>query len=80
MATSLRIELGKPVLRAELATAILRELDVDYARVNQGKFPALADEWEAAVARRLESKSLWDLANANYAVERRRWMMMGRCY
>lgn len=47
IATSLRIELGKPVLRAELATAILRELDVDYARVKQGKFPALADEWEA---------------------------------
>lgn len=47
IATSLQIELGKPVMRAELATAILRELDADYARVNQGKFPALADEWEA---------------------------------
>lgn len=46
MATSLRIELGKPVVRAELATAILHELDADYARVNQGNFPALADEWE----------------------------------
>lgn len=46
MATSLRIELGKPVLRAELATAILRELDVDYARIGAGKFPQLADEWE----------------------------------
>jgi BirA family biotin operon repressor/biotin-[acetyl-CoA-carboxylase] ligase len=46
IATSLRIELGKPVLRAELATAILRELDRDYARICSGKFPELADEWE----------------------------------
>ena len=36
-------------MRAELATAILRELDADYARVNRGKFPALADEWESAL-------------------------------
>jgi BirA family biotin operon repressor/biotin-[acetyl-CoA-carboxylase] ligase len=45
-ATSLRIELGKPVLRPELATAILRELDRDYARVCAGKFANVADEWE----------------------------------
>ncbi|MCL4785284.1 MAG: biotin--[acetyl-CoA-carboxylase] ligase [Verrucomicrobia bacterium] len=45
-ATSLRIESGKPVLRAELATAILRELDRDYARVCAGRFAAVADEWE----------------------------------
>ena len=32
MATSLRIEAGKAISRAELATAILRELDRDYAR------------------------------------------------
>ncbi len=46
IATSLRIELGRPVLRAELATEILRELDRDYARVCAGKFSELADEWE----------------------------------
>jgi BirA family biotin operon repressor/biotin-[acetyl-CoA-carboxylase] ligase len=46
VATSLRVELGKPVQRAELATAILRELDRDYARVCGGSFAGLADEWE----------------------------------
>jgi BirA family biotin operon repressor/biotin-[acetyl-CoA-carboxylase] ligase len=45
-ATSLKLELGKPVLRSELATAILRELDHDYARVCGGQFAAVADEWE----------------------------------
>ena len=44
--TSLKIELGKPVSRPELATAILRELDQDYARVCVGQFAAVADEWE----------------------------------
>lgn len=47
LATSLRIETGRPILRAELAVAILRELDADYARVCAGEFAALADEWEA---------------------------------
>lgn len=47
IATSLRVECGKPIVRAELATAILRELDGDYARVCEGEFPVLADEWEA---------------------------------
>jgi BirA family biotin operon repressor/biotin-[acetyl-CoA-carboxylase] ligase len=47
IATSLRAELGRPVLRAALATAILRELDCDYARVCVGHFAKLADEWEA---------------------------------
>lgn len=46
IATSLRIELGKPVARAELATNMLRELDQDYARVVGGGFAELADEWE----------------------------------
>jgi BirA family biotin operon repressor/biotin-[acetyl-CoA-carboxylase] ligase len=46
IATSLRMELGKPVMRAELATAILRELDQDYACICSGRFPELADEWE----------------------------------
>jgi BirA family transcriptional regulator, biotin operon repressor / biotin---[acetyl-CoA-carboxylase] ligase len=46
LATSLRIELGKPVSRPELAAAILRELDRDYARVGNGRFAEVAEEWE----------------------------------
>ena len=46
LATSLRIELGRPVERAALATAILRELDADYARIGAGRFAEVADEWE----------------------------------
>jgi BirA family biotin operon repressor/biotin-[acetyl-CoA-carboxylase] ligase len=49
-ATSLKIETGEMVLRAELATTILRELDIDYARICGGKFPAVADEWETHCA------------------------------
>lgn len=45
-ATSLKIELGKPVARAELAVAILRELDRQYARVMAGEFGAVASDWE----------------------------------
>ena len=47
LATSLRLETGRSLLRAELATAILRELDRDYARLADGQFEAVADEWEA---------------------------------
>jgi BirA family biotin operon repressor/biotin-[acetyl-CoA-carboxylase] ligase len=46
-ATSLKVELGKPVSRPELAVSLLRELDADYARLAGGGFSALADEWEA---------------------------------
>ncbi len=46
-ATSLRAELGQPVCRAELAVAILRELDADYARIGSRSFSLVADEWEA---------------------------------
>jgi len=46
IATSLRIESGEPVSRPDLATAILRELDRDYARICAGKFAEVADEWE----------------------------------
>lgn len=46
-ATSLKAELGRALSRAELAVAILRELDADYARVMGGEFAAVADEWEA---------------------------------
>ena len=45
-ATSLKIESGKTIDRADLAAAILRELDRDYMRVCAGKFASLADEWE----------------------------------
>jgi BirA family transcriptional regulator, biotin operon repressor / biotin---[acetyl-CoA-carboxylase] ligase len=48
--TSLKIETGADVSRAELAVAILRELDFDYARICGGKFPAVADEWESHCA------------------------------
>lgn len=47
IATSLRIETGRPVLRAELAVHILRELDRDYAQVCAGNFTTVADEWES---------------------------------
>jgi BirA family biotin operon repressor/biotin-[acetyl-CoA-carboxylase] ligase len=50
IATSLRIETGEEVERAELATAILRELEADYRRICAGKFPQVADEWEAGCA------------------------------
>ena len=46
LATSLKAELGVPVSRPELAVAILRELDHDYARIASGQFAAVADEWE----------------------------------
>lgn len=46
-ATSLKIEAGAAFSRADLATAILRELDNDYDRIITGKFAVLADEWEA---------------------------------
>jgi BirA family biotin operon repressor/biotin-[acetyl-CoA-carboxylase] ligase len=50
LATSLKIETGKEISRAELAVEILRELDFDYARIGDGNFPTVADEWEAGCA------------------------------
>lgn len=50
IATSVRIELGKPVLRAEIAAEVLRQLDFDYDRVVQGKFGQVAEEWEEQCA------------------------------
>jgi BirA family biotin operon repressor/biotin-[acetyl-CoA-carboxylase] ligase len=46
LATSLKIESGKAISRAELAVKILQELDDDYARICDGGFAKLADEWE----------------------------------
>lgn len=48
IATSLSVEAGAPISRAELAVEVLRELDADYALVGAGKFSRLADEWQAA--------------------------------
>jgi BirA family biotin operon repressor/biotin-[acetyl-CoA-carboxylase] ligase len=45
-ATSLRIETGQPVNRAELAVAVLRELDRDYHLIAQGQFDRLAEQWQ----------------------------------
>ena len=47
LATSLKLESGRVISRAELAVAILRELDADYARLGGGGFATVADEWEA---------------------------------
>ena len=46
LATSLKIESGRMISRAELATTILRELDADYVRLRGGGFAKVADEWE----------------------------------
>lgn len=46
IATSLRIESGQKINRAELAIAILRELDRDYGAVMDGQFKRLAEQWE----------------------------------
>jgi BirA family transcriptional regulator, biotin operon repressor / biotin---[acetyl-CoA-carboxylase] ligase len=46
VATSLQIEMGKPVSRPELAVNILRELEQDYTRLRDGDFAQVADEWE----------------------------------
>jgi BirA family biotin operon repressor/biotin-[acetyl-CoA-carboxylase] ligase len=48
IATSLKLEAGAEISRAELAVEILRELDRDYARIRAGKFSEIADEWEEA--------------------------------
>jgi BirA family biotin operon repressor/biotin-[acetyl-CoA-carboxylase] ligase len=45
-ATSLRIETGQKVSRAELAVAILRELERDYELVKRGDFEAIAEQWQ----------------------------------
>ncbi len=47
VATSLRLEAGRNLDRAELAAEILRALDHGYARICAGGFPEIADEWEA---------------------------------
>jgi BirA family biotin operon repressor/biotin-[acetyl-CoA-carboxylase] ligase len=44
-ATSLKIESGQAIDRAELAVAILRELDADYDRIRRGQFELVTAEW-----------------------------------
>jgi BirA family biotin operon repressor/biotin-[acetyl-CoA-carboxylase] ligase len=46
VATSLKAELDRPVSRPDLAVAIMHELDNDYARIEAGRFVALAEEWQ----------------------------------
>ena len=46
LATSLAIEAGRQISRAEMAAALLEELDRDYARVRGQQFAELANEWE----------------------------------
>lgn len=56
-ATSLQIETGHRVRRAELAASILRELDYDYDRLSQGLFARIAEEWagqSATLGRRVK--------------------------
>ena len=49
-ATSLKIETGASLCRAELAAAILQELDRDYALIRAGRFSKVSDQWEAQCA------------------------------
>jgi BirA family biotin operon repressor/biotin-[acetyl-CoA-carboxylase] ligase len=48
LATSLKLESGREISRAELAVEMMRELDADYAHVCRGDFARVANEWEAA--------------------------------
>jgi BirA family transcriptional regulator, biotin operon repressor / biotin---[acetyl-CoA-carboxylase] ligase len=49
-ATSLKMETGETISRAELAVTILQALDEDYTRIGAGRFAAVADEWEGHCA------------------------------
>ena len=46
IATSLAIESGREIDRAELAAGILSQLDADYARIGANQFASVAEEWE----------------------------------
>ena len=46
IATSLKIETGAAIRRADLAAALLRELDRDYALICGKQFPKISEEWE----------------------------------
>jgi BirA family biotin operon repressor/biotin-[acetyl-CoA-carboxylase] ligase len=46
IASSLKIETGHDLARAELGAAILRMLEIEYGRIQSGHFPALREEWQ----------------------------------
>ncbi|ODU23422.1 MAG: biotin--[acetyl-CoA-carboxylase] ligase [Verrucomicrobia bacterium SCN 57-15] len=46
IATSLKIESGQEIARAELAAEILSQFNHDYQQVLSGNFETVADEWE----------------------------------
>ena len=46
VATSLKIESGTAIRRADLAAALLRELDANYALICSGQFAKVCEEWE----------------------------------
>jgi BirA family transcriptional regulator, biotin operon repressor / biotin---[acetyl-CoA-carboxylase] ligase len=46
IATSLSLEMGRTLDRAELAAVVLQELDSCYRRICAGAFDEVADEWE----------------------------------
>jgi BirA family biotin operon repressor/biotin-[acetyl-CoA-carboxylase] ligase len=50
LASSLMIESGRTIQRADLAVTILRELDEEYHRIVSGQFTLVADEWETHCA------------------------------
>ena len=45
IATSLKLATGKNISRPDLAEAVLRELDREYAHILAGNFAAVAEEW-----------------------------------
>jgi BirA family biotin operon repressor/biotin-[acetyl-CoA-carboxylase] ligase len=45
-ATSLRLHAGRKINRADLAVAVMRELDRDYQLVTEGHFDQVAEQWE----------------------------------
>ena len=47
LATSLRLECGKPILRSRLAVHLLKALDDDYRRIREGQFKMVSEEWES---------------------------------
>lgn len=50
IATSLKAETGQTLRRADLAAAILHELDRDYERIRNHEFASIAQEWQARCA------------------------------
>jgi BirA family biotin operon repressor/biotin-[acetyl-CoA-carboxylase] ligase len=47
IATSLKIESGNNIHRAELAASLMHELDRDYDLICRGEFSTVCDEWQA---------------------------------